>query len=65
MEAGGSKHPYVSVRPWVRRTPGEPDVPGLGVFRLARMVIHLTHDEARTLADQLHDSVDQVDKEAP
>lgn len=61
-EAGASRYPRVGVRPWVWRMPGEPDRPGLGLFRGARFLLHLTHDQARTLADQLHDHADDFEQ---
>ncbi|WP_275777921.1 hypothetical protein [Paenarthrobacter sp. Y-19] len=53
----GEQRPYVKVREYTWKDRSGREVPGLSLWR-RNLVAHLTYDEARDLADKLHDLVD-------
>ena len=63
MTPGNEHRPSLRLQRWAWRSPGAPDLPGIGLFRGTRTQAHLTPDEARTLADKLHDMADRLEEE--
>ena len=53
----GNRRPYVKVRKYTWKDRAGNEVPGLSLWG-RNLVAHLTYDEARSLADRLHDLVD-------
>lgn len=47
---------------WTDRKTGE-QTPGISMGGASGLAAHLTPDEARTLADQLHDLAEQIESE--
>lgn len=52
-----SKRPYVKVRKYSWKDRSGEIIPGVSLWG-RNLVAHLTYDEARSLADRLHDLVD-------
>lgn len=61
-QADKGRRPYATVRAWPWKSPGAPDVPGIGIFHGRKLQAHLTPTEARTMADLLHDLADRLDR---
>ncbi|MCQ1999539.1 hypothetical protein [Arthrobacter zhaoxinii] len=57
-----NRRPYVTVRRWEWRKDGK-RTEGIGLMHGASVCAHLTPDEARALADKLHDLADTTEKE--
>lgn len=55
--------PYLNVRRWEWRDQDGNATPGIGLWRGKSLKAHLTPDEARQLADTLHDHADQLTEE--
>lgn len=63
MKPGINKRPYLNIR---RRTWAHEDgslTPGIALHQAGKVYAHLTADEARAMADKLHDYADQLDKD--
>jgi hypothetical protein len=52
--------PRIQVRYWTWRSPDQTETPGIGLFNGNRIQAHLTADQARNLADKLHDFADRL-----
>ncbi|QHK18818.1 hypothetical protein GU243_02420 [Pseudarthrobacter psychrotolerans] len=55
------KRPWLLAKPVTWKARDQIRIPGIGLFRRDAMQAHLTPDEARALADRLHDMADRVD----
>lgn len=53
--------PYLTVRAYVWRDRDGSQTPGFALMHGRDLKAHLTHAEARTLADQLHDLADALE----
>lgn len=54
--------PSLNVRNWIWKDKARNETPGIGLLTWAgQLKAHLTPDEARALADKLHDMADQMD----
>jgi len=53
-----NRRPYVKARPYTWLAPDGSGTPGIGLFNGHHLKAHMTADEARTLADRIHDLVD-------
>ncbi|MFE4078527.1 hypothetical protein [Paenarthrobacter sp. YIM B13468] len=53
----GNRRPYVKVRKYCWKDRSGEIIPGVSLWG-RNLVAHLTYDEARHLADRLHDLVD-------
>ncbi len=53
-----SYRPYVKARPYTWLTPDGTGTPGVALMQGKTVRAHLTADEARNLADKLHDLTD-------
>ncbi|MBE4716760.1 hypothetical protein [Pseudarthrobacter sp. AB1] len=56
-----SRRPYVTAKPYVWKDAAGVATPGIALMQGAKVRAHLTADEARTLADTLHDMADRID----
>jgi hypothetical protein len=56
-----NRRPYVKVRRWEWRDADGIKTPGVGILRGQAVVAHLTPDEARRMADRLHDMADAAE----
>lgn len=60
-----SRRPYVKLRRWEWKEPRTSGgTHGIGIFRGQAILAHLTPEEARTMADKLHDYADQIERQA-
>ncbi len=57
--------PYIRARPWTWKDRSGNETPGIGLMHGGSVKAHLTHAEARTLADLLHDLVDAAGNPEP
>lgn len=57
-----TRRPMLKARTWTWKDAGQPDRPGIGLFLRNDLRGHLTTDEARELADTLHDLADQIEE---
>ncbi|WP_026548997.1 hypothetical protein [Arthrobacter sp. Br18] len=57
--------PYIKARSWTWKDHFGTETPGIGLMHGGSVKAHLTHAEARTLADQLHDLVDAAGNSQP
>lgn len=55
------RRPMLKARVWTWKSTDIPDKPGIGLFLRNDLRGHVTTDEARALADMLHDLADQID----
>lgn len=63
MKPETKKRPYLNIR---RRTWAHEDgslTPGLALHQAGKVYAHLTADEARAMADKLHDYADRIEQE--
>ena len=63
MQQETRRRAYAYVRPWTWKHEDRTETPGVGIFRGRDLIAHLTPDEARTMADQLHDQADRTEQE--
>lgn len=55
--------PKVKVRPRVWKNGDGTELPGVAIYGGAGLQAHLTPNQARAMADRLHDLADQLEKE--
>ena len=55
--------PYLKPRPWLWKHPNGSTTAGIGLFRGADLKAHLTPDQARAMADNLHDMADRIESQ--
>ncbi|WPU08083.1 hypothetical protein SMD14_13005 [Pseudarthrobacter oxydans] len=58
--SGLGYRPYLVPRMWSWKDTERNTTPGIGLFRGQELKAHLTPDEARALADKLHDMADNL-----
>ncbi|MEV8148742.1 hypothetical protein AB0O52_11445 [Arthrobacter sp. NPDC080073] len=56
-----AKRPRLRVRWWVWKDRERNETPGIGLFRGQDLQAHMTPEEARTMADTLHDMADHIE----
>lgn len=62
VKAGTGQRPHINVRLWAWKSPGAPDVPGVGLFQGgSRLQAHITPAQAHELADLLHDLAEEIE----
>jgi hypothetical protein len=52
--------PFATLRKWIWKDGDRTQIPGIGIFHGDRLRAHLTPDEARKMADNLHDMADEL-----
>ncbi|WP_104175515.1 hypothetical protein [Arthrobacter sp. Y81] len=57
--------PYATFRRYTWRDTNGREVPGIGAYKGAKLIIHLTNDEALKLADQLVDLTEKQQRDDP
>lgn len=58
-----TRRTYAYVRKWTWKHKDDTETPGIGIFQGRNLIAHLTPDEARAMADQLHDLADLTEQE--
>lgn len=56
------RRPYLTVKPYTWRGAYGDRTPGVALKHGGQIRAHLTPDEARAMADQLHDYADQTER---
>lgn len=59
-----TRRPYLTARPYTWKSK-DTETPGIGLMYGGQIRAHLTPEEARTLADRLHDLVDAAGNPEP
>ncbi|WP_426986546.1 hypothetical protein [Pseudarthrobacter sp. Y6] len=60
-----TRRPKLSARPYVWKSKDGSGTPGVGLFQGGAVKAHLTPNEARTLADRIHDLTDAAGNPEP
>lgn len=58
-----NRRPFLTVRPYTWRAPDGTRTAGVALKRGGLIRAHMTPDEARVMADKLHDIADQTEQE--
>lgn len=59
------KRPYLKIRRWTWLNDDGSKTPGVALHKTGEVLAHLTPEEARAVADKLHDYADQTEQELP
>lgn len=58
-----NRRAYAYIRRWTWKHEDQTETAGAGIFRGRDLVAHLTPEEARAMADELHDLADRIEQE--